>query len=111
MILETALSIRARLVILQEPFIRNREISHGVFNFYWPQGNRTEIRVMIAIRKDLLDKIVVEHRIDLLTYFYSIFLEIRDSDQQLKRPGRKTRVLNIYNNQVRQGYTWTGNTL
>ena len=36
MALETALSIKAGIVMLQEPFIGNREISHSAFNFYWP---------------------------------------------------------------------------
>ncbi len=62
MALETALSIGAGIVMLQEPFIGNRELCHSAFNFYWPQGNRTEIRAMTAVRRDLQDKIVVEHR-------------------------------------------------
>lgn len=34
MALETALSIGAGIVMLQEPFIGTREISHSAFNFY-----------------------------------------------------------------------------
>ena len=109
MALETALSIGAGLVMLQEPFIGNRELVHSAFNFYWPQGDRIAMRVMTAVRKDLLDKIAVEHRTDLVNHPYFILLEIRDLDQQSKRPGRKTRVLNAYDNRVGQGCTWTGN--
>lgn len=32
--LETALNIGARMVMLQEPFIGNWELSHSAFNFY-----------------------------------------------------------------------------
>lgn len=90
MALETALDIRAGIILLQEPFIGIRELVHNAFNFYWPQRDRTAIRVMTAVRKDLLDKIVIEHRTDLVNHPYFIFLEIRDLDQRSKWPGRKT---------------------
>ncbi len=109
MALEIALNIGARIVMLQELFIGNREPSYSTFNLYWPQGDRTAIRVMTAMRRDLVNKIVVEHRTDLVNDLYFILLEIWDLDLS-KKPGRKTRVLNVYDNQVGQRYTWTGNT-
>ena len=108
MALETALTIKAGMVMLQEPFIGNRELSHSAFNFYWPQGERSEIRVVTAIRKDLTDKLVVENRTDLVNHPYFILLEIWELDQQSKKPGRKTRALNVYDNRVGQGCTWSG---
>ncbi len=36
MALETALTIKVGIVILQERFIGNGEIFHNAFNFYWP---------------------------------------------------------------------------
>ena len=81
MTLETALDKRAGIIMLQEPYISNRELAHSAFNFYWPQGDRTAIKVMTAVRKDLLDKIVVEHRTDLVNYPYFVHLEIWDLDQ------------------------------
>ena len=111
MALEAALDIGAGIIMLQEPFIGNRELIYSAFNFYWLQGERTVIRVMTTIRKDLLDMIVVEHRTDLVNHPYFTLLEIRDLDQQSKWPGRKTRVLNVYNNRFGQGCTWAGNTL
>lgn len=53
--LETALSIGARLDMLQEPFIGNSELIYCAFNFYCPQRDRTAIRVMTEVRKDLVD--------------------------------------------------------
>lgn len=103
--LKTRLSVGAGIVMLQKPFMSNRELCHSAFNFYWPQGNRTEIRVITVVRRDLLDKIVVEHKTDLVNHSYFILFEIRELDWQLKRPGRKTRVINIYDNRVGQGYT------
>ena len=82
--LEIALNIGVGIVMLQEPFIGNWELSHRAFNFYWPQGDRTTIRVMTAVRKDLLSKIIVEHRTDLINHPYFMLLEIRDLNQQFK---------------------------
>lgn len=76
MALETALSIGAGMVMLQEPFIVAREISHSTFNFYWPQAERKEIRVMSAIQKKLSNKLVVEHKTDLINHTYVMLLEI-----------------------------------
>lgn len=45
---------------------------------------------MTAIIKDLIDKIVVEHKTDLLTHPYFILLEVWELDWQSKRFGRKT---------------------
>ncbi len=76
MALETGLSVEAGIVMIQEPFIGNREISHSGFNFYWPQGERKNIRVMTAVRRTLVDKIVVDHRTDLINHPYFMLLEI-----------------------------------
>lgn len=100
MVLEIALSIGARLVILQEPFIGNRELAHSAFNIYWLQRNKTTIRVMIVVRNDLLDKIVVEYRTNLVNHSYFILLKVRNLDLS-KQPGRKTGVLNVYDNQMK----------
>lgn len=35
MVLEIALIVEAGIVMIQEPFITNREILHSGFNFYW----------------------------------------------------------------------------
>ncbi len=108
MALEMALSIGAGMVMLQEPFIGTREISHSAFNFYWPQAERKEIRVMTAIRKELTDKIVIEHRTDLINHPYVMLLAIRKLDPRSKKPRRKTRAVNVYDNRVGRGCTWEG---
>ena len=93
MALETALSVEACIVMVQEPFIGNREISHSGFNFYWPQGGKKNIRVMTEVRENLVDKIVVDHKTDLVKHPYFMLLETRERDPRSKKPGRKTRVV------------------
>ncbi len=98
MALETALSVGAGVVMVQEPLIGNQEISHIGFNFYWLQGERKNIKVMMAVRKSLVDKIVDDYRTDLDNCSYFILLKIRELDPRSKRPGRKTSVVNVYDN-------------
>ena len=90
MALKTALCIEAGIVMLQELFIGNREVSHSGFNFYWLQGERKNIRVMTAVKKEVIDKIVVDHRTDLVNHPYFMLLGIRELDPQSKRPRKKT---------------------
>lgn len=52
---------------------------------------------MTAVEKDLGDKIMVDHRTDLIHHLYFLLLEIRELDQS-KKPGRKTQMVNVYNN-------------
>lgn len=65
MALETAITVEAGIIIIQEPYIGNREILHSAFNFYWSQSERKNIRVMIAVKRNLVDKIMVDHKTDL----------------------------------------------
>ncbi len=52
MVLEIAMNIGVGIMMLQKPFIRNRELSYSAFNLYWPQGDRTSIRDMMAVKRD-----------------------------------------------------------
>lgn len=63
---------------------------------------------MTAVRKNLTDKIVVDHRTDLINHPYFMLLEIRELDPQSKRPGSKTQVVNVYDDRVGKGCTWDG---
>lgn len=65
---------------------------------------------MTAIRKELTDKIVIEHRTDLINHPYVMLLEICELDPRSKKPGRKTRAVNVYDNRVGRGCTWEGGT-
>lgn len=63
--------------MIQKLFINNQEIFYGRFNFYQPQKEKQNIRVIIVVKKNLVDKIVIDHRIDLVNYLYFILLKIQ----------------------------------
>ncbi len=108
--LETSLSIGAGIACLQEPFIGNKSISHSAFNLYWPEGSRNEARVLTTIKKELVSRIVVDNRTDLVDQPYFLALDIRDIDSRTNKPARRMRVVNSYDNRVKQGCTWEGGT-
>lgn len=58
----------------------------------------------MAVRKNILNKIIIEYRINLVNYPYFKFLEIQDLDQQSKYPKRKIWIFNIYDNWIKQEY-------
>ena len=61
---------------------------------------------MTVIKKKLMDKIMVNHKIDLVNHLYLILLEIQKLDPHSKRSGRKIQIVNIYDNWVRKVYIW-----
>lgn len=53
----------------------------------------------------------MENQKVLVDYLYFMALDIQVIDEQSINLTRRTRVINIYDNGVEQGYTWIGNTL
>lgn len=60
---------------------------------------------MTAIRKDLGNRIIMDHKIKLIYYLYFILLEIRKLDPQSKKHSRKLQIVNVYTNQVEICFT------
>ena len=100
--LEAGLGLNAGVVCIQEPFLGNRDISHSGFNLYWPSGtdNRKDMRVMIAVKKNVLNKVIVENRTDLVSHPYCIVLDIRELNPVSEEYSRRTRVVNFYDNKI-----------
>lgn len=75
-VLETPISIKVGIVMVQKLCIGSWEICHSRFNFYWPPKEKKEIWVMTAVRKNLGDKIMVDYRTDFIHYPYFMLFEI-----------------------------------
>ena len=104
----TKAEILASVVCIQELFLGNRNLAHAGFNLYWPSGtdNRKDMRVLMAARKDILSRVVVENRTDLISHPYCMVLDIRELDPQSGKRLRRTRVVNLYDNKVGKGQPW-----
>lgn len=95
MALEASLSLKMKIVMIQEPFITSQKINHSRFNFYWLSKETKEIRVIIVMKKNLENKIIVDLRTNLIYHLYFILLEICELDPQSKMLGQKTCDVNI----------------
>lgn len=58
----------------------------------------------------MVKKVIVENRTDMGDHPYFLALNIRDMDSQANKPGRRTMVINAYDNRAGQECTWEGNT-
>ena len=99
--LEAALEAQAGIACLQEPPVGGRDFSHPGFVLYWPECPREHARVVTAVRRDLVDKVVIEARTDLADHPYFVVLDVVER-------GRRTRVVNCYDSQLGPAFTYTG---
>lgn len=97
-----ALNIRVGITCLQKPFIENRSISHNVFNFYWSKGLKNKVQVFTIIKKELVNKIIVDNRTNLVDHSYFLTLDLQDIDNRINKLAIQTKVVNLYDNLVRQ---------
>ena len=104
--LELGLQLGVGLACLQEPYI-DRDFSHGGYLLYWPEGGRRDCRVVIAVRRDLLDQLIIEARTDLISHPYILAVDIWDLDRAREK-ARRTRVINCYDNWVGASRCWQG---
>lgn len=100
--LEIGLGLNVRVVCIQEPFLEKKNLAYARFNLYWlaRPHNHKDNCIFIAIKKDLLNKIIVENQIDLVNYPYSMVLDITKREILAKKQKRKTRIFNVYDNKL-----------
>ncbi len=110
--LEAGLGLDAAIVCIQEPFLGNRYISHSGFNLYWPSetDSRKDMRVLTAVRKDIISRVIVENRTNLISHPYCMALDIKEPHPKSGKFLRKTRIVNLYDNKVGRGQLWEGLT-
>ena len=104
--LELGLQLGVGLACLQEPYI-DREFSHPGYLLYWPEGERRDCRVVIAVRRDLLDQLIIEARTDLINHPYILTVDVWDLGRAQER-AQRTRIVNCYDNWVGANCCWLG---
>ena len=72
--------------------------------------NKKDMQVLMAVRKDILHKVIVENRTDLVSHPYCIILDIKELNPVFAEYSRKTRVVNFYNNKICNGCVWQGSS-
>ena len=106
---ETGLTLKAAFICLQEPYNGIYSFSHPGYEIRWPEkGKNSEKRVLIAIRKDLLTKIITESRSNLVNHPYFLVIDVWELHPQSKHKMRKTRLINCYDNRIGLNTTYQG---
>lgn len=62
------------------------------------------MRVLIAIKKNILNKIIVKNWTDLVSHLYYLVLDIREYNPVFRKYSKKIRVINLYDNKIDNGY-------
>ena len=88
--LEAALEAGAGIACLQEPPVGKHDISHLGFLFYWPEGLREHAQVVTAVRRNIVDRVMIKACTDLANHPYFIVVDVLEQ-------GRRMRVVNCYN--------------
>ncbi len=66
------------------------------------------MRVLIAVKKDILNKVIIENRTDLVSHPYCIVIDVRERNPVSRKYSRRTRVVNLYDNKIGNGCVWQG---
>lgn len=106
--LEAWLGLDVGVVYIQESFLGKRDISHSGFNLYWlsETDNQKDMQVLTAVRKNILNKVLIENQTDLVSHPYCFVLDIEELHSWSRKVMKKTRVINIYNNKFGRRQLW-----
>ena len=58
------------------------------------------MQVLITVKKDILDRVIIDNRTDLISHSYCLCLEIKKFDPKSGKSLRKTKIVNLYDNKV-----------
>ena len=61
------------------------------------------MRVLIVVKKNILDRVIIDNQTDLINYLYCLYLDIQEFNPKFGKSPRKTRIVNLYDNKVDQG--------
>lgn len=90
MVLKIVFCMKTEIVIIQKLFINCQELCHSRFKFYCPKKETQDIKIITIVMKNLIYKILVEYKIDLIDHPYFMLLEICELDLRFKKRKRKT---------------------
>ena len=58
------------------------------------------MQVLIAIKKEILDRVIIDNQKDLISHLYCLCFDIKEFDPKFGKSLRKTRIVNLYDNKV-----------
>ena len=85
------------VVCIQKSSLGNQSLAHIGFNLYLLSeiNNKKDIRVLITVRNDILNKVSDENWTNLVSHLYFMILNIKKLNLISGESSRKTRVVNL----------------
>lgn len=102
--LKTGLNFEASIIYIQKLFLEKKSLIYLQFNLYssFEMDKRKNIQVLTVVKKDILSKIVIENQTNLVSHLYCMVIDIRELDLRSEKSLKKTRIVNLYDNQFRK---------
>ena len=72
----------------------------------WLKNERKDARILTAVRRNILNRIVVDNKSDLKSYLYIIIVDVRRNDLINRELGRRIRIVNIYDQNLGREYIY-----
>ena len=69
---------------------------------------KKDARVFTVIRKNLINRVVIEKRSNLIYYPYVIILNIRNLNQKIRLSLKRIKVVNVYDQFIGREYIYLG---
>lgn len=66
------------------------------------------MQVLIAIWKNILKNIIIENQTNIVSHPYCIVIAIKELYTVSRKCVKRTRIVNLYNNKVREKCIWQG---
>ena len=80
-----------------ETFLGNYGLTYAGFNLYWwsETNKQRDMEVLIVVKKDILNRIIIDNQTDLINHTYCFYLDIQEFDPKSRKIGEKPE-LSIY---------------
>lgn len=101
-LLKAGLGLGTSIICIEKHFLKTCSLDYARFNFYWlfKTDNQRDMWVLIAIKNDILNRIIIDNQIDLINHLYCFCLDIKKIDLKSGKILRKTRIFNLYDNKI-----------
>jgi hypothetical protein len=102
--IETGIQLNTAFICFQEPYIDINSFFHPGYDLRWPEkGKKEEKKVLIAIKRDILNRVATEVRSNLVNHPYFLTIDIWELHLQIRAKMRRTRLINSYDNRIGLG--------
>ena len=65
------------------------------------------MRVLTAVQKNIVNQVTIENQSDLASHPYCLILDLKEPyPESSKKLPRRTRIVNVYDNKLGEGYPW-----